>query len=193
MISVIDALATFQIGGFYGGSIGNLLLSWEQAGFFSYVLPFLLIFAIVFGILTKVKVFPDNKGLNAVISIVVGLLALQFDFVPIFFAEIFPRLGVGLSVILALFILVGLFLPSGSESVSNFLMLTVGVIIFLVVITKSFGYLGYGTGLPYWISANLSGIIAVIIVIVAVGAVIGAKPPKEGWVKNPPHWQHPGP
>src|SRR3989344_2468891 len=193
MISIGDVLM-FQIGGYYGGSIGNILLSWEQAGFFTYVLPFLLIFAITYGILSKVKVFgSEAKGINAVIAISVGLLALQFDFVPIFFAEIFPRLGVGLSVILALFILVGLFLPSGSESVSNFLMLTVGVIIFLVVITKSFGYLGYGTGLPYWISANLSGIIAVIIVVVAVGAVIGAKPPKEGWVKNPPHWQHPGP
>src|SRR3989338_10579622 len=107
----------FQIGGFYGGSIGNMLLSWEQAGFFSYVLPFLLIFAIVFGILTKIKLFgAENKGLNAVVAIVVGLLSLQFSFVPIFFSEIFPRMGIGLSVILAVFILVGLFLPSRSET-----------------------------------------------------------------------------
>ena len=192
MIPLIASILTFQIGGYYGGSIGNLLLYWEQAGFFSYILPFLLIFAVVFGILTKMKLFGDqNKGLNAVIAITVGLLSLQFNFVTIFFSEIFPRLGIGLSVILALFILVGLFLPSQSESVSNFLLLAVGVIVFLVVIMKTFGYLGYGFGISFFIWDNLPLIILVILVIVAVGAVIGAKPPKKGWVSPPPHWQNP--
>jgi len=193
MIPVIDSLLALQIGGFYGGSIGNMLLSWEQAGFFSYVLPFLLIFAIVFGILTKIKLFgAENKGLNAVVAIVVGLLSLQFSFVPIFFSEIFPRMGIGLSVILAVFILVGLFLPSQSETSSNWLMLAVGVIVFLVVITKTFGYLGYGTEIPYFVSTNLPGIVMVILVIVAVGAVIGTRrtTPRGVW-PSPPNWQNP--
>ncbi len=41
----------------YGGAIGDVLSSWEQAGFFSYLLPFLLIFALVFGILTQIQLF----------------------------------------------------------------------------------------------------------------------------------------
>ena len=190
MIPMVESILTFQVGGFYGGSIGNLLLYWEQAGFFSYILPFLLIFAIVFGILTKAKVFGEqNKGLNAVIAIAVGLLSLQFNFVPLFFSEIFPRLGIGLSVILALFILVGLFLPSKSETISNFILLAVGVIVFLVVITKTFGYFGYGIGTSYWIWDNLQWIITAIIVIVAIGAVIGAGAPKGKWVDPPPFWR----
>ena len=179
----------FQIGGFYGGSIGNVLASWEQAGFFSYVLPFLLIFAVVFGILTKIQLFQNSKGLNAVVAIVVGLLSLQFSFVPIFFSEIFPRLGVGLSVILALFILVGLFLPSTNTTTSNFLMLAAGVVVFLVVIVKTFGYLGYGTNLGYLIQANLPAILIVAVLVIGVGAVIGIGEPKLKWDSPNPYWR----
>ena len=96
----------------YGGDIGSILAYWDSIGFFSYVLPFLLIFALVFGILTRSQIFKDNKGINAILSLTVGLLSLQFQFVPYFFGEIFSRLGVGLAVILSALILVGLFLPS---------------------------------------------------------------------------------
>ena len=107
---------------------------------------------------------------------------------PIFFAEIFPRLGIGLSVILALFILVGLFLPAQSESVSNWLLLAVGVIIFIVVITKSFGYLGYGTSFSYWVNANLPAILVVALVVIALGAVIGIGKPQRQWT-GPQVWR----
>jgi len=72
-------------GGVYGGAFGGLLAAWEQAGVFSYVLPFLLIFAMVFGILTKVKLFGEARSVNAILALVVGLLALQFSAVPFFF------------------------------------------------------------------------------------------------------------
>ena len=192
MLSEVIAL---QFGGFYGGSIAQLLSSWEQAGFFSYVLPFLLIFAIVFGILSKMNLFggEERKGLNAVIAIVVGLLALQFNFVPIFFSDVFPRLGIGLSVILVLFILVGMFLPRTDTSGVNYILLAVGLIVFIVVITKSFGYLGFGTsGIGNFIYFNLPIILTIIIIIIAVGAVIGV-----GSGKLPPYhdpyWRYAAP
>src|SRR3972149_1922854 len=113
MLSMLSNIVNFQFGGFYGGSFGDLLLYWEQLGVFSYVLPFLLIFAVVFGILTKIKVFGDHRGLNAVIALVVGLLSLQYNLVPIFFSEIFPRVGIAISIILVLLVLVRLFLHTG--------------------------------------------------------------------------------
>ena len=95
----------FATYGYYGGAIGDVLNQWEQAGFFSYVLPFLLIFALVFGILSSIQVFKENRAIDAIIALVVGLMALQFEMVPIFFAQVFPRLGVALSVILVILIL----------------------------------------------------------------------------------------
>ncbi|MEK6827230.1 MAG: hypothetical protein AABX99_01980 [Nanoarchaeota archaeon] len=89
---------------FPSGVLGDLLAKWEQAGFFSYLLPFLLIFALIFGILLKLNIFKDNKMVNGIIALSVSLMSLQFGFVPDFFSQIFPRVGVGLAIILAIFL-----------------------------------------------------------------------------------------
>ena len=51
-----------------------------------FILPFLLIYFIVFGALIKSKVFSADKQLNALIALVVGL---------IFVGAIFPKIAVG--------------------------------------------------------------------------------------------------
>jgi len=170
-------ILSLQFAGFFGGDIGNLLATWEQAGVFSYVLPFLLIFAVVFGILMKIKVFGENRGINAVIALVVGLLSLQFQLVPVFFSEIFPQLGVGLSVLLALIILTGLFFSSEENKVVNYLLLAVAVIIFLTVIYNTATNLGFYSG--YWWSANWQWVILVAAVIGILAAVITSGAPKK--------------
>ena len=182
---MLEHILSFQFGGFYGGEIGNVLASWEQAGVFSYVLPFLLIFAIVFGILAKIKVFGDNRALNAVIALVIGLLALQFELVPIFFSEIFPRLGVALSILLVLVVLAGLFFDTSENKVINYLLLGVAIIIFLTILVKSSGQLGWYSG--YWWYANWPKILIVVAVLGALAAVISSgKPPQAPELKM--HW-----
>lgn len=185
---MLESLLSFQFGGFYGGNIGSLLATWEQAGVFSYVLPFLLIFAIVFGILMKIKVFGDNKGLNTVIALVIGLLALQFELVPIFFSEIFPRVGIALSVILTLLILVGLFLDPDNKAV-NYGLLGVGVIIFLVVLIKTAGYLGWSSFYLWY--ANWPTILLVGGVIAVIAAVIASTGPKKPLDPLKGYWGRP--
>ncbi len=173
---MLEHVLSFQFGGFYGGDVGNLLSYWEQLGVFSYVLPFLLIFAVVFGILTKIKVFGENKGLNAVIALVVGLLALQYEFVPLFFSEIFPRVGVALSIILVLLVLVGLFIDPDSKAI-NYGLLAVGVIIFLSVLINTAGYLGWYSA--YWWYVNWPSILLGVIVIGIFFAIINSASPKR--------------
>ena len=173
---MLDMIFTLQFRGFYGGTFGNLLSQMEQAGFFSYVLPFLLIFALVFGILTRTQIFKDNKGINAVIALVVGLLALQFDFVPIFFSEIFPRLGIALSIILALLILAGLFFDPENKIV-NYGLLAVGVIVFLVVLIQTAGWVGWTSGFFFY--DRWPTILAIIVVIALIAFVIHSVSPKK--------------
>src|SRR3989338_2261142 len=72
----------------------TILQNWV---FTKFVLPFLLIFFIVFGILEKTKLFgAEKKQLNALIAFVVGL---------IFVAAVFPKLVVAN---LILFLTIGL-------------------------------------------------------------------------------------
>lgn len=100
-------------------SITEILNQWADVGVFSYVFPFLLIFAVVFGILQNIKIFgaeeKKTKGINAVIAISLAFLALLNDFVSTFFATIFPRFGVALAILLVAIILLGLFFPADKD------------------------------------------------------------------------------
>lgn len=169
-----------QIGGFYGGAFGDLLAQWEQLGVFSYVLPFLLIFALIFGLLQRIDVFKDNKGINAVIALSVSLMALQFGAVPLFFSDIFPKLGVGLSVVLVGMILTGLF----TEPKLAWMGLVLGGVVFFVIMGTSFEF----GSMPFWfwVQQNLATIIITgVLLAVVFGVIFG--PPGFVSEKNSPY------
>jgi hypothetical protein len=168
-------------GAFPSGFIGDLLTKWEAAGFFSYLLPFLLIFALVFGILTKVNVFKDNKVVNGIISLAVALMSLQFSFVPDFFAQVFPRLGVGLAVILGILILVGLFVDTKSNAI-NYVLLGIGIITFGMVLIQSAGAVGWQSG--QWWQDNWQTVIGGIFLVILVAVIIGSAGGPKGPVKH---------
>lgn len=100
-------------------TITEVLNLWNNIGVFSYAIPFLLIFAVVFAILDKSKMLSsrnnENKGIIAIIAVSVALLSLQFDFVSEFFSVIFPRFGIGVSLFLVVLIFLGFFYPANGD------------------------------------------------------------------------------
>ena len=182
MIGVNTLLASY--GFFRGGDIGNVLAQWQAAGVFSYALPFLLIFALTFGLLTRVGLFTtkdasgekSNKSINAIIALSVSLMALQFDFVSLFFSEIFPRFGVALSIILVILILGGLFMPMGSKGFSWGLIAVVMIIIGIVIF-QSLGSFGYDAG--YWWRNNLGSLLGWVVLIGLIIAVVAGSTSSE--------------
>ncbi|MBU0999624.1 hypothetical protein KKG24_05000, partial [Patescibacteria group bacterium] len=55
----------------------DFIYSFQDAGIFDIVLPFLLIFAIIFAVLEKGKIFGEKKSnINLVIALVIGLLVV---------------------------------------------------------------------------------------------------------------------
>jgi hypothetical protein len=115
-----------------------LLQLWESQGLFSVFLPFLLIFAVTYAVLNKSGILGRQAGVNTIVALVVGLLALQQEFLRRFFAELFPRLGVGIGVMVALVILVGLFIMGGQAETTWMIILgSIAFIVFLVVIIST--------------------------------------------------------
>ncbi|MBU1252494.1 MAG: hypothetical protein KJ905_03445 [Nanoarchaeota archaeon] len=175
-------------GGFFGGDAGGVLAYWESIGVFSYILPFLLIFALTFGILTRTKIFKENKAINGIIALTVGLLSLQFGFVSIFFSEIFPKLGIGLAIILMFLILVGLF-SDPDKGWATYIPLGLGIIIFLVVVVQSFEWAG--SSWSWWFYDNWPKLLSIAVLLALVGVVIGAgkqpstKPEAKGLIFRP--------
>lgn len=158
---------------FYGGGIGESLNRLSELGFFDYVLPFLLIFSIIFGVLSSTKLFKENRGIDAIIALVVAFMALQFDLVPQFFSQVFPRLGVALAGILVVLILLGFFIDP-SKSWVMYILLGTGAIAAIAVLKGA----AEGTGFYYALNFNENtaiifgmAIFAIVIVLIVTKVI----------------------
>jgi len=116
--------------------ITQVLNTWAMYGVFSYVFPFLIIFAMVFAILQKSGLFSvkddkgnlvkNEKGINAIIAVSVALISLLNDYVPTFFAAIFPKFGIILAVGLVILILLAF---TGASITSSWLGWVLGAVV----------------------------------------------------------------
>lgn len=147
----------------YASTITDILNTWANMGIFAYVLPFLMIFAVVYGILNKSRILGDNKGVQATVSLAAGLLALQFDYVPNFFASIFPYFGMGLSVLLVALILMGL-LNTDEKSKARWIWFGIGTVIFIVVLLTTLSDTAWIGGFGYGWADTWPAILALIVI-----------------------------
>ena len=165
---------------YYGATITDILNSWNDIGVFSYVLPFLLIFAVVYAILQKSGVLDKNKTLDAIVAAAIGLLALQFDYVSTFFAVIFPRFGIGLAIFLVIMILIGFFYKNTDEKKMQWIGWVTGIGVVIWAWTSWDDWFGtsglYGFG--DWFGDYLWALIVLGIVIGLI--VMIAKSSKSG-------------
>ena len=157
----------------------SMLNQWESMGIFQYAIPFLLIFALVFGILSKSAIFgAENKGAVVIISLAIGLLSLVGDYVPNFFKIIMPNLAVGLSVLLCGIILVGLLWKE--DKMSNwlpFVIFGLGAIIFIYVVYSSFSGTNSWGGSYIWDQYG-SALVTILILAGIIWAVVGVSKAK---------------
>ncbi len=145
-------------------NIGYILQEWEYYGIFEYALPFLLIFALVFGILSKSKLFGENaKGVITVVSLAVGLLAITSQGLRAFFRVIFPYAGIGLSVLLVALILMGLFVDSDKDWYGIVFYILGGLIALIVIISALSSY-EYGWFGGWWWAQYWPAIVAFLVI-----------------------------
>ncbi len=164
-------------------TITDVLNIWNEMGVFSYVIPFLLIFAIVFAILKKTGILGDeNDGILAIISVSIGLLALLNDHVSRFFEIIFPRFGIGLSIFLILIIMIGFFFPKNENIGSmKWIGFSVGIGVVIWALSSWDEWTNYA-GFGGWFTENFWALIVLGIVIGVIAIV--AKPGKNR-IKHP--------
>lgn len=164
------------------GSFADILFQWEALGLFDFILPFLLVFAVVFGILSQMKMFNENRGINVIIAVSIGLLASRFTLYTDFLNIISPRLGIGLVVILAILLLAGMFTPKGSVKTVGYVLMGIGVVIFIIIIAQTFNVLGYGYGLAGFSTGDIVGY--VLLIVLLIGIIVAVAIP-GGREKNP--------
>jgi len=161
----------------------NVIFQLENLGFYDFILPFLLAFAIIFGVLNYINIFKDQRGLQALVALVIGFAATRFPIYSDFLAIISPKLGIGLTILLILVILMGLFIPEGAQAIMGWIMIGVAVVIALVIFGQTYSAFGgfYGgylnTDLIGWII--IIGLLIGVIVAVVVGNSAGKGAPSR--------------
>ena len=76
--------------------------------FQKYILPFVLVFTLIFAILQKTKLLGDDvKQINAIVGLVVGLMFVVFPFANDIVAQLMPFLAVSAVVLLVFMLMYG--------------------------------------------------------------------------------------
>jgi len=143
--------------------------------FIEIILPFLLVFTIVFAILDKTKLLGEGKRqINAITSLVIGLILIGFPFARDIVVKLIPFLVVCL-VILFVFMLLYGFISGKKEGdvLSKGLKVTLGLIFGLAVLVAVLWITGaWETIYSIAVEGEYAGKIFVNLLLVAI--IVGA-------------------
>ena len=126
-------------------------------------------------ILKKTNILGEEKPILAIISAALGLLSLQFDFVSEFYAVIFPRFGIGLSLFLVLLIFVGFFVKDTDDMFKELgwagYVIGIGIIIWAFSAWDEWGNAG---GFGGWFGENFWAVLVLGLVVAAIAIVMNS-------------------
>lgn len=183
MINVVSLVGLFYQWASYGGpQLYDFFARYEDL--IIYTIPFLLIFAIVYGVLNKTEMFGKNRAVPTIIGLAVAFLALWEGTVISFFSVVFPNLGIAIACLLAIIILLGLFMSFEKTNYGTIILWFVGAAFAVIVILTALAdYDWWGS---YWWNEYSGLIVLLIVVAIVVGVVVGVtgkeKPSRYRWL-----------
>ncbi|PIN93009.1 hypothetical protein COU54_04625 [Candidatus Pacearchaeota archaeon CG10_big_fil_rev_8_21_14_0_10_31_24] len=159
--------------------IQSVLLEWQFSGITPIILPGLMLFAIIFGILSTTRVFGSNKGVHIVIALAASIIAVSSPRVQDFFLASFERAGIALAVLMIIVILTALFIPDAHKQGWAIAFYSIGGIAAMFVVFNSFAEFSFFNS-SFWHEwgAMVVGSLLIVGVIIAV-AVSGNKGDKK--------------
>jgi hypothetical protein len=139
------------------------------------ILPFLLVFAVVFAVLQKTEALgKDKKGVDAIVALVIGLIVIAFGKATGIIVNLIPFLAIGLIVIFVFLVLWGFVYKPGEFNTPNGVKWAIGVVvaIFVVIIVLVVTG-GWGSITDIIQSGEANAIIGWVIgIVVVIGAVL---------------------
>lgn len=144
--------------------------------FLDYILPFILVFTLIFAVLQKTKILgTDKTQIDAMISLVVGLLLIAVPWARDLIVKLMPFLAISL-VILLIFMLGYGFLSGKSDKIlEGKLMIVFGIIFGLALLTAILIITGVWDPIWNYLFNRPEGAqiwINVIIIAIIIGAII---------------------
>ncbi|MBU1204026.1 MAG: hypothetical protein KKG60_03090 [Nanoarchaeota archaeon] len=187
--------------------LGNAIDFLKQLGFFDVVLPFLLVFTIVFAILEKSRILGTvklsdgtdvaNKNLNSVVAFVIGMLVVATANVVSVINEALPKVILLFVFVISFLMLIGILFGTGELNFYDkhkalyFILMAlffIGVVgIFLSSIKTESGEswleVVFGSSGIAGISGDV-GAYVILVVIIAFVLIVVTRSPKKGGGKE---------
>ena len=171
-------------------NVPDFLVQLEQFGLLDAVLPFILIFAIVFTVSKRSKILGENKSVHMLLALSIALLVViphitgtyppGQDVVNIINTAL-PNVSLVIVIIIAALILVGIFRPEGQGIPAGgfFALLSVGAIIYIFGLAagwwESLGMLSFLS------NPDIQAVIIIVLVFALVIFLITAESPGDAF------------
>jgi len=144
--------------------------------FTTMLLPFLLVFVVVFAILQKSKVLGEGKAqIDAIVALVIGLLLIGLKQPRDIIVGIMPWMAVAVAVILVFLILYG-FVAGDLLKAPNWMKIIFGILAGVFTIGVVLYVSGFGSVLMEWLSGSGGSDVwmNVLMIVLVIGAVLVA-------------------
>jgi hypothetical protein len=155
------------------------IMQWESIGLFDVMLPFLLIFTIIFAILQKTKIFQARTGIDAIVALAMGFLAILNPFVTDIMKIVLENTVIAILVLVALMLLMGLLIGANKPKIWRFIGLIIGFAFFVWILGRVADY--YEMRFPgtmifssNWWANNMPWMIPIFIIIIFAIVVISS-------------------
>jgi len=147
----------------------------NNAFFTEMLLPFLLVFVVVFAILQKSKVLGEGKAqIDSLVALVVGLILIGVKQPREIIVGLMPWMAVGVAVILVFLILYG-FVAGDLSKASDWMKATFGILAGLFTLGVVIYVTGLGSVMGGWFSGGSGDLWPnVIMVLLVIGAMVVA-------------------
>ena len=159
--------------------MANLILT--NPLFMEIILPFLLVFTVIFAILQKTKILGEGRArIDAIISLVIALIVVAYGYATKIITTLMPFLAVSAIIILVFMLLYG-FVAADDKGVnfSRFkipfgILIGIGLVVAVLVATGYWPiFIGWFSGKNS--SALITNIVFIGIIIAAIFIVLGKK------------------
>ena len=161
------------------------LQQWQQIGIFDVLLPFMLVFAILYAIMQKTKLLGARPGIDAIVAMAIAFMAIINPFVSQMMRVILENTVIAVLIIVALMLLLGLVWGGKRMKAWTFVGGIIGVVVFAWILGRVADY--YQMYFPgtvvfssMWWESNLPWVVPIIIIIIFAIVIISSGKERTG-------------
>ncbi|MEM2713623.1 MAG: hypothetical protein QXS07_00290 [Candidatus Pacearchaeota archaeon] len=164
----------------YYFDFNNFIYLAQQIGFFTVLLPFLLIFSLVYAIIVRLEIFQKVRAAGVIVALAIAFFALTNYQISLIMAKLFSHLSIALIILLSMVILFGFVNKDITKQVGIFFVIVV-IIAIIAILVKTFEFR------LHWLYPYVSFLAPLVIIIIAIALILifsREKPPEKSMAES---------